>query len=49
MMDLDRSSMQYVKLILLVLIAILSSHAILGEGAQEGVRGEGRVDPGYQE
>lgn len=47
--DPDRSSMQYIKLILMILIAILSSYAILGEGAQEGVLERGMVNPGYQE
>ena len=41
--------MQYFKVILIILIAILSSYSILGESAQEGVLDQGMVNPGYQE
>jgi thioredoxin-related protein len=40
---------QYVKLILITLIAVLSSYANLGKGAQEGELKQGMVNPGYQE
>ncbi len=41
--------MQYVKVFLIILIAILSSYSIMGESAQDGVLEQGMVNPGYQE
>lgn len=41
--------MQYLKVILIIFIALLSSYSILGKGAQEGALEQGMVNPGYQE
>lgn len=41
--------MQYAKVILILLIAIFSSYAILGEGAELEVLERGMINPGYQE